>query len=119
MESRENGRPYARPAGALAALRAGDEQGLVDALEPGLRVFGPMGEIRAGDVRAEFAKRMADGGGVPLMYITATDDGTRAAMEFVSWRIRPHAGLGVYERAASGRIAVFRAYEGPVRTSAG
>ena len=103
----------------LAALRAGDEQGLLDVLEPGLRVFGPMGEIRAGDVRAEFAKRMADGGGVPLMYITATDDGTRAAMEFVSWRIRPHAGLGVYERAASGRIAVFRAYEGPVRTSVG
>lgn len=100
-----------------AALRAGDEQGLLDVLEPGLRVFGPMGEIKAGDVRAEFAKRMADGGGVPLMYVTATDDGTRAAMEFISWRIRPHAGLGVYERAPSGRIAVFRAYEGPVRAS--
>jgi len=35
-------------------------------------------------------------------------------MEFISWRIRPHAGLGVYERAPSGRISVFRAYEGPV-----
>lgn len=101
----------------LAALRAGNEQGLLDVLEPGLRVFGPMGELIADDVRAAFAKRMADGGGVPIMYITATDDGTRAAMEFISWRIRPHAGLGVYERAPSGRIAEFRAYEGPVVTT--
>lgn len=96
------------------ALRAGDEQGLLDVLDPALRVFGPMGELKADDVRAAFAKRMADGGGVPIMYITGTDDGTRAAMEFISWRIRPHAGLGVYERAPSGRIIEFRAYEGPV-----
>lgn len=98
----------------LTALRAADEEGLLAVLEPGLRVFSPFGEIKAPDVRAEFAKRMAGTGGVPLMYVTATDDGTRAALEFISWRIRPHAGLGVYERAPSGRIAVFRAYEGPV-----
>jgi hypothetical protein len=101
----------------LTALRAGDEQGLLEVLEPGLRVFGPMGELKADDVRAAFAKRMSQGGGVPIMYITGTDDGTRAAVEFISWRIRPHAGLGVYERAASGRIAEFRAYEGPVVTT--
>jgi hypothetical protein len=99
------------------ALRAGDEQGLLDVLEPGLRVFGPMGELIADDVRAAFASRMAGAGGVPIMYVTGTDDGTRAAMEFISWRIRPHAGLGVYERAPFGRIAVFRAYEGPVVTT--
>ena len=92
----------------------GDTEGLLAVLEPGLRVFSPFGEIKAPDVRAEFAKRMAGTGGVPLMYVTATDDGTRAALEFISWRIRPHAGLGVYERASSGRIAEFRAYEGPV-----
>lgn len=92
----------------------GDTEGLLAVLEPGLRVFSPFGEIKAPDVRAEFAKRMAGTGGVPLMYVTATDDGTRAALEFISWRICPHAGLGVCERAPSGRIAVFRAYEGPV-----
>jgi hypothetical protein len=100
--------------GYLTALRAGDEQGLLAVLEPGLRVLSPFGEVRAPDVRAEMARRFAQAGGVPLMYVTATDDGTRAALEFISWRIRPHAGLGVYERAPSGRISVFRAYEGPV-----
>jgi hypothetical protein len=98
----------------LAALRAGDEQGLLAVLEPGLRVFSPFGEVKAPDVRAEMARTFSRTGGVPLMYVTATDDGTRAALEFISWRIRPHAGLGVYERAPSGRIAVFRSYEGPV-----
>lgn len=96
------------------ALRAADERALLECLEPGLRVLGPMGEITANDVRCEFAKMMSALGGVPIMYVTATDDGSRAALEFISWRIRPHAGLGVYERAPSGRIAVFRAYEGPV-----
>jgi hypothetical protein len=98
----------------LTALRAGDEEGLLAVLDPELRVFSPFGEIKAADVRAEFVGRMCQGGGVPLMYITATDDGTRAAMEFISWRIRPHAGLGVYERGPTGRIVEFRAYEGPV-----
>jgi hypothetical protein len=58
---------------------------------------------------------MASSGGVPIVYVTCTDDGTRAALEFISWRVPPHAGLGVYERAASGRIVEFRAFEGPVR----
>ena len=98
----------------LTALRAGDEAGLLAVLDPELRVFSPFGQIRAADVRAEFVGRMVQGGGVPLMYITSTDDGITAALEFISWRIRPHAGLGVYERGPSGRIVEFRAYEGPV-----
>jgi hypothetical protein len=100
----------------LTALRAADEASLLAVLDPELRVFSPFGEIRAADVRAEFVQRMVNIGGVPLMYVTATDDGTQAAVEFISWRIRPHAGLGVYKRAPSGRIIEFRAYEGPVPT---
>lgn len=97
-------------------LRRGDEQGLLEVLEPGLTVRGPLGApMAADDVRAAFAAMIAAGGGVPVMYVTCTDDGSRAAMEFISWRTPPHAGLGVYERAPSGRIAAFRAYEGPVR----
>jgi len=97
-------------------LSRGDEQGLLEVLEPGLTVRGPLGvPIAADDVRAAFAAMIASGGGVPVMYVTCTDDGSRAALEFISWRTPPHAGLGVYERAPSGRIAAFRAYEGPVR----
>jgi hypothetical protein len=97
------------------ALRSADLQGLLDVLDPELRVRGPMGWILDADVRTAFATRMANSGGVPIMYVTCTDDGTRAALEFISWRVPPHAGLGVYERGPSGRIVQFRAFEGPVR----
>jgi hypothetical protein len=97
------------------SLRAADLQGLLDVLEPGLRVRGPMGWIQEADVRTAFATRMASSGGVPIMYVTCTDDGTGSALEFISWRTPPHAGLGVYERAPSGRVVQFRAFEGPVR----
>jgi hypothetical protein len=97
------------------ALRAGDLQGLLEVLDPELRVRGPSGWIQETDVRTAFATRMASSGGVPIMYVTSTDDGTRVALEFISWRVPPHAGLGVYERSPSGRIVQFRAFEGPVR----
>lgn len=63
----------------LTALRAADEEGLLAVLEPGLRVFSPFGEIKAPDVRAEFAKRMAGTGGVPLMYVTEAASGRMMA----------------------------------------
>jgi hypothetical protein len=97
------------------ALRAGNLDGLLAVLDPELRVRGPMGWIQEADVRTAFATRMANSGGVPIMYVTCTDDGMRAALEFISWRVPPHAGLGVYERGPSGRIVQFRAFEGPVR----
>jgi hypothetical protein len=97
------------------ALRSADLHGLLEILDPHLRVRGPGGWIQDADVRTSFATRMANSGGVPIMYVTCTDDGSRAALEFISWRVPPHAGLGVYDRSQSGRIVQFRAYEGPVR----
>jgi hypothetical protein len=101
-----------------AALHAADAAGIAGALDPGFRVRGPDGRYLEG-ARTRFAELMAGAGGVPIMYVTATDDGTSAALEFISWRTPPHAGLGVYERSAAGLICDFRVYEGPVRFKPG
>lgn len=97
------------------ALAAGDAPGIVAALAPDFRVRIPNGEyLEGGDVRAGFADRFASTGGVPLQYVTSTDDGHSAALEFISWRVPPHAGIGVYDRGEDGLIREFRSYEGPV-----
>ena len=98
-----------------AALSSADGPGIVATLAPGFRVRVPSGVYLEGDdVRTEFADRFAKTGGVPLQYVTATDDGVTAALEFISWRVPPHAGIGVYDRNDDGLISEFRAYEGPV-----
>jgi hypothetical protein len=101
----------------VEALHHGDVDGLLAVFDPEFQVRAPHGQyiepedgLTAGQT---FAHRMSNG--VPIMYVTSTDDGQRAALEFISWRNPPHAGLGVYERSATGKIVEFRNYEGPVR----
>lgn len=99
----------------VTALFGADEQGLLAVLAPDFRVRLPDGAFLEGpQVRTGFAARFARLGGVPLQYVTATDDGTRAALEFISWRVPPHAGLGVYVRSDADLIREFCPYEGPV-----
>ncbi len=98
-----------------SALSTADGPGIVATLAPEFRVRVPNGVYLEGDdVRGQFADRFAKTGGVPLQYVTSTDDGRTAALEFISWRVPPHAGIGVYDPNDDGLIAEFRAYEGPV-----
>ena len=58
----------------------------------------------------------ANEGGIPLQFCTVTDDGTRCAIEYnaVLWgkdEIPPQAGIAVYERGPSGRLAAARIYD--------
>ena len=98
-----------------AALRNADGPGLLAVLDPAFRHRRPDGTYPdSDDVRTEFVEGLVAIGGVPIQYVTATDDGSCAAHEFISWRTPPHAGVGVYERSEAGLIREFRGYEGPV-----
>ena len=102
-----------------AALRAGDAAAWVAAFEPD----GCFREPAGGDHRycgtdslRELAAAFFARGGIVLEHCTVTDDGTRVALEFnaVEWggRQMPHqAGVAVYERGRSGRLAAARVYD--------
>ncbi len=58
----------------------------------------------------------SNGGGIPLEHCTSTDDGRRCALEYnvVRWgrtEIPPEAGVAVYVRGVSGRLAAARIYD--------
>jgi hypothetical protein len=69
-----------------------------------------------------FERFFGAGGGIVLEHCTVTDDGVRTALEFnaVRWggvALPPQAGVAVYERGRTGRLAEARIYddvEGPV-----
>lgn len=102
------------------ALAAGDLDGV-------LAVYDPTGSFRepAGGtylyegterLREEYTIQFALGGGIPLQFCTATDDGTTCAIEFVVDRIgtrnvAPQAGCAVYERGTPGHLAAGRVYD--------
>ena len=55
-------------------------------------------------------------GGIGLEYCTVTDDGNAAALEYnaLSWgphQLPPQAGVAVYVRGASGKLAAARIYD--------
>ena len=63
-----------------------------------------------------FAGFFALGGGIILEHCTVTEDGVRTALEFnaVRWgeHAMPHqAGIAIYERGATGRLANARIYD--------
>lgn len=71
---------------------------------------------------AFFGRFFSAGGGIALEHCTVTEDGVRTALEYnaVRWGgvdLPPQAGIAVYERGPTGRIAHARIYddvEGPV-----
>ena len=73
-------------------------------------------------LRPFFTRFFSAGGGIILEHCTVTEDGVRTALEFnaVRWGgvdLPPQAGVAVYERGATGRLAAARIYddvEGPV-----
>ncbi len=67
-------------------------------------------------LREVYSFMFANGGGIPLEHCTVTDDGVRCAIEYncARWgvtEIPPQAGVAVYERGASGRLAGGRIYD--------
>jgi hypothetical protein len=109
-----------------AALAAGDAARITAAFEPDGCFREPAGpqyrHCGTTALRAMFERFLGAGGGIVLEHCTVTEDGVRTALEFnaVRWggvALLPQAGVAVYERGRTGRLAEARIYddvEGPV-----
>lgn len=102
------------------ALGTGDVEAGVAAFEPDGYVREPSGTayIHRGhdELRGGFEFFFSNGGGIPLEYCAVTDDGRACAFEYnvVVWgqtELPPQAGMAVYVRGDSGRIATARVYD--------
>jgi SnoaL-like domain len=107
------------PADYQRGLAAGDARAVVASFEPDGMVREPAGgpfTYRGEAHHAIYDAMFANQGGIPLRFCTVTDDGTRCAIEYncVRWgkdEIPAQAGLAVYERGPSGRLAAARIYD--------
>jgi hypothetical protein len=102
------------------ALAAGDLEAVLATYEEDVYAREPSGGeyVYRGkeQLREVYSAQFANEGGIPLEHCTVTDDGVRCAIEFnsVSWgvtEIPPQAGVAVYERGKSGRLAGGRIYD--------
>jgi hypothetical protein len=108
-----------------AALATGDTGRIVATFEPDgcfREPAGPQYRVCGTESLIPFYTHFFDfGGGIVLEHCTVTEDGVRSALEFnaVRWgnvELLPQAGVAVYERGRTGRIADARVYddvEGP------
>lgn len=103
-----------------AALAAGDAGRITATFEPDgcfREPSGPQYRVCGTDALLPFfAGFFALGGGIILEHCTVTEDGVRTALEFnaVRWGDHdiPHqAGIAIYERGATGRLANARVYD--------
>ena len=102
------------------ALAAGDVDAAVAAFEPDGYFREPSGREYlhqgADQLASLYRHFFSNGGGVPLEHCAAADDGRSCALEYnvVRWgrtTLPPVAGIAVYARGASGRIAAARSYD--------
>lgn len=102
------------------ALAAGDADVAVAAFEPDAYVREPAGGLfvhRGQDaLRTLYEAFFSNGGGIPLEHCTITDDDRACALEYnvVRWgrtELPPQAGIAMYVRGASGKIAAARIYD--------
>jgi SnoaL-like domain len=102
------------------ALAAGDVEAVVAAFEPDAYVREPAGGAYVHRGRDElvalFGRFFSNGGGIPLEHCTVTDDGRSCALEYnvVRWGrtdLPPEAGLAVYVRGSTGKLASARIYD--------
>jgi hypothetical protein len=96
------------------ALAAGNLEGVLATYEDDAYACEPSGGryVYRGKekLREVYSFQFANGGGIPLEHCSVTDDGTRCAVEYntVRWGVTdlpPQAGMAVYERGRSGRLA--------------
>jgi SnoaL-like domain len=102
------------------ALAAGDVEGAVAAFESDAYVREPAGGAYVHRGRDElvalFEVFFSNGGGVALEHCAVTDDGRSCALEYnvVRWgrtELPPEAGLAVYVRGDTGKLASARIYD--------
>jgi hypothetical protein len=102
------------------ALATGDVEAILAAFEPDGHLREPAGGayVHRGvdELRALYELFFSNGGGIPLEHCAVTDDGRACALEYnvVAWgrtALPPEAGLAVYVRGDSGRLAAARVYD--------
>jgi hypothetical protein len=102
------------------ALGAGDVDAIVAAFEPDGYAREPAGGQHVhrgpGGLRAFYEHLFSNGGGIPLEHCALIDDGRACALEYnvVRWgktELRPEAGVAVYVRGESGKLAAARIYD--------
>ena len=102
------------------ALAAGEVEAVVALFEPDAVHREPAGgeyvHRGSAELRALFQRFFSNGGGIPLEQCTVTDDGRACAVEYnvVRWgrtELPPEAGVAVYVRGDSGRLAAARIYD--------
>jgi SnoaL-like domain len=102
------------------ALSAGDVDAIVAAFEPDGYAREPAGgqyTHRGPDaLRAFYERLFSNGGGIPLEHCAVVDDGRACALEYnvVRWGeadLPPQAGVAVYVRGESGKLAAARIYD--------
>jgi SnoaL-like domain len=102
------------------ALAGGDVDAILAAFEPDGYMREPAGDIYVhrgtDELRELYARFFSNGGGIPLEHCTVTDDGRACALEYnvVTWGrtvLAPEAGLAVYVRGDSGKLAAARVYD--------
>jgi SnoaL-like domain len=102
------------------ALAAGDVDAIVAAFEPDGYAREPAGGqyIHRGSdgLRAFYEQLFSNGGGIPLEHCSVIDDQQACALEYnvVRWgqtELPPEAGVAVYARGQSGKLAAARIYD--------
>jgi len=102
------------------ALATGDVEAILAAFEPDGYIREPAGDgyVHRGtdELRALYELFFSNGGGISLEHCAVTDDGRACALEYnvVAWGrtdLPPEAGLAVYVRGDSGRLAAARVYD--------
>jgi hypothetical protein len=102
------------------ALSTGDVDAIVAAFEPDGYAREPAGGryIHRGHdgLRPVYEQLFSNDGGIPLQHCTLIDDERAAALEYnvVRWgktELPPQAGIAVYVRGQSGRLAAARIYD--------
>lgn len=102
------------------ALAAGDLEGILATYQDDAVVREPAGGsyVFTGKeaVRHIYTLQFADGAGIPLQHCTVTDDGIACALEWnaTKWGhtpIEPQAGIAIYQRGQSGKLACARIYD--------